>query len=121
MLAAFVAAGYGYWNCSKGALKHEPPIVAAIEKDGVQEVKIRVKGEYTPEQILVKKGKPLRLIFYRDDASHCTEYVVFEDFAIKQKLAPYKETVVVLTPATAGEFTFTCGMKMLEGKLVVKD
>jgi plastocyanin domain-containing protein len=108
-------------SCSRAPSTQEPPPVSAIEKDGLQEVKIRVKGEYTPDRILVKKGIPLRLVFYRDNASACTEYVVLEDFAIRQKLAPYQETVVALTPARTGEFTFTCGMKMLEGKLIVTE
>lgn len=109
------------WSCSRSPSKVETEAVAAIEKDGVQEVKIRVKGEYTPERILVKKGIPLRLVFYRDNTSACTEHVVLEDFAIKQKLAPQQETIVSLTPASTGEFTFTCGMKMLEGKLIVRE
>jgi hypothetical protein len=109
----------GSLSCSRVPSTQGPPPVSAVEKEGVQEAKIRVKGEYTPDRILVKKGIPLRLVFYRDNASACTEYVVLEDFAIRQKLAPYKETVVVLTPANTGEFTFTCGMKMLEGKLIV--
>ena len=108
-------------GCTRYSSREEPRAVAAIEKDGIQEVKIRVKGEYTPERILVKKNKPLHLIFYRDDTSACTEHIVLEDFAIKQKLAPHQETVVVLTPTSEGEFVFKCGMDMLQGKLIVKN
>ena len=94
--------------------------VAATDKGTVQEIRIDIKEEYVPSQVLVEKGKPLRMVFRRNDDSSCTEYVVFEDFKIKKKLAPFQETVVELKPDREGEFPFLCGMGMLHGKLVVK-
>ena len=40
----------------------------AEEKDGVQEVRITVKGGYSPDVIRVKEGVPLRLVFDRQGA-----------------------------------------------------
>ena len=34
---------------------------------GVQEVRVLVKGGYTPDTIVVQAGKPVRLQFYRDE------------------------------------------------------
>jgi plastocyanin domain-containing protein len=45
---------------------------------------------------------------------------VIPDFNIKRDL-PFREPVVVeFTPAKRGVFKFTCGMEMLEGKIVVR-
>src|SRR5205823_8829949 len=41
----------------------------AASVDGVQEVRITVKGGYTPDTVVVQAGKPVRLQFYRDERS----------------------------------------------------
>lgn len=86
---------------------------------GVQEVKITVKGGYSPDLIVVKRGRPVRLDFYRDETASCSEEVIFGDFGIARALPAFKTTPIEFTPDKAGEFTFTCGMNMLRGKLVV--
>lgn len=88
---------------------------------GVQEVKITVKGGYAPDTIVVKKGRPVRLEFYRDETSSCSDTVVFGDFGIARPLPAYQTTPVEFTPDKAGSFTFTCGMNMLRGKLIVEE
>src|SRR5439155_25429 len=40
---------------------------------GVQEVRILVKGGYTPDTVVVQAGKPVRLQFYRDETADCSE------------------------------------------------
>lgn len=87
---------------------------------GIQEVNVTVKGGYAPNTIVVKQGRPVRLNFYRDETSSCSEQVVLGDFGIARDLPAYKTTPVEFTPEKAGEFTFTCGMNMLRGKLVVR-
>jgi plastocyanin domain-containing protein len=87
---------------------------------GVQEVKITVKGGYSPDLIVVKQGRPVRLDFYRDETASCSEEVIFGDFGIARQLPAYETTPIEFTPDKAGEFTFTCGMNMLRGKLVVE-
>ncbi len=95
--------------------------VAASEgSGGVQEVKITVRGGYSPDLIVVKQGRPVRLDFYRDETASCSDTVVFGDFGIARPLPAYATTPVEFTPDRAGEFTFTCGMNMLRGKLVVE-
>ena len=87
---------------------------------GVQRIKVTVKGGYTPDVIVLKKGVPAELDFYRDEVSSCSEEVVFPDFGLSRRLPAFKTTTVRLTPERAGEFTITCGMSMLHGKLVVE-
>ena len=93
---------------------------ASVGAGGVQRVKVTVKGGYTPDVIVVKKGVPVELDFYRDEASDCTEQVVFPDFRISRRLPAFETTSVRFTPDREGEFTFACGMNMVRGKLVVK-
>lgn len=94
-------------------------VVAAVRETGLQEVDVTVKGGYAPDTIVVKQGQPVRLNFYRDETSACSEQVVFGDFGVVRDLPAFKTTPVEFTPGQAGEFVFTCGMNMLRGKLIV--
>jgi plastocyanin domain-containing protein len=94
-------------------------IAATTTESGVQEIKVTVKGGYSPDVIVVKQGKPVRLDFYRDETASCSEQIIFGDFGIAKSLPAFKTTAVELTPDKPGEFTFTCGMNMMRGKLVV--
>lgn len=96
------------------------PAAAAATVDGVQEVRVTVKGGYTPDTIVVRAGQPVRLQFYRDETADCSERVVFEDFGIDTPLPAFQTTAVEFTPEDAGEFRFRCGMNMLKGLLVVE-
>lgn len=93
---------------------------ASVSGEGIQEVKINVKGAYSPDVIVVKQGVPVRLDFYRDETASCSEEVILSDFGIARKLPAFETTSIEFTPDKAGEFTFTCGMNMLHGKLIVE-
>ena len=68
----------------------------------------------------LEKDVPVRLNFYRDETSSCSEQVVFGDFGIAKDLPAFKTTPIEFTPDKTGEFTFACGMNMLRGKLIVE-
>jgi plastocyanin domain-containing protein len=93
---------------------------ADIGDSHLQEVTIRVKGGYDPDVIVVKKGIPVRLNFYRDETADCSEIVVFGEFNIRKPLPAFKTTPIEFTPNKEGEYAFNCGMGMLKGKLVVR-
>jgi len=95
-------------------------VAAQTTASGVQEIKITVKGGYSPDVIVVKEGVPVRLDFYRDETASCSEQVIFGDFRIARDLPAFKTTPVEFTPDKTGEFTFTCGMNMMRGKLIVE-
>jgi len=88
---------------------------------GVQAVQVRVKDGYDPDVIVVEKGRPVRMEFYRDETASCSDTVLLGDFGIARPLPAFQTTSVEFTPEKAGEFTFTCGMNMLRGKLIVED
>lgn len=97
-----------------------PGIKAGVTSSGYQEAMVLVKGGYTPDVILVERGKPVRLNFVRTESSSCSEMVLFPDFNKSAKL-PEGETIAVeLMPDKAGEYGFQCQMGMLRGKLIVE-
>jgi plastocyanin domain-containing protein len=91
-----------------------------IQDQGIQEVQIKVRGGYDPDVIEVRQNVPVRLNFFRDETDSCSDTVVFGDFGIRKSLPAFKTTAVEFTPEKEGEFTFTCGMGMLKGKLIVR-
>ena len=95
-------------------------VAATAGASGIQEVRVIVKGGYTPDTIVVQAGKPVRLQFYRDETADCSERVVFERFGVDQQLPPFQTTAIEFTPDEPGEFPFRCGMNMLKGLLVVE-
>ena len=96
-------------------------VAAETAESGFQEIKVTVRGGYSPDLIVVKQNVPVRLNFYRDETSSCSEQVVFGDFGIARDLPAFKTTTIEFTPDKIGEFTFTCGMNMLRGKLIVEN
>ncbi len=95
-------------------------VAAETSETGVQEIKVTVKGGYAPDVIVVKQGVPVRLNFYRDETSSCSERVIFSDFGIVRDLPAFKITPIEFTPGKTGEFPFVCGMNMIHGKLIVR-
>jgi plastocyanin domain-containing protein len=93
---------------------------AEVTGSKIQEVKVVVKGGYDPDVIVVKKGIPVRLDFYRDETADCSDTIVFGDFKIRKPLPAFKTTPIEFTPEEEGEYVFTCGMGMLRGKLIVR-
>ena len=94
--------------------------LAEVKERDLQEVQIVVKGGYSPDVIVVKKGIPVRLDFYRDETADCSDTIVFGDFKIRKPLPAFKTTAVEFTPEREGEYVFTCGMGMMKGKLIVR-
>ncbi|MFN3982869.1 MAG: cupredoxin domain-containing protein [Caldilinea sp.] len=93
--------------------------VQVAEVAGVQQVPITVKGGYDPDVIVVRQGKPVRLLFTRQESSLCSEMVIFDKIGQSAKL-PEGETIAVeFTPQESGEIPFQCQMGMLRGKIIV--
>ena len=87
---------------------------------GAQEVVVRVAGGYSPATVRAQVGRPLRLVFDRQETSSCSEEVVIPAFGVRRFLPAHERTTVEVTPATPGRYEFACGMGMLRGTLVVE-
>jgi RND family efflux transporter MFP subunit len=99
----------------------EPGTLNAEPIGGVQSATVSVNETgFQPSTINLKRAVPARITFVRDVEATCAKSVVIPGFNIKRDL-PFREPVVVeFTPAKRGVFKFTCGMEMLEGKIVVR-
>lgn len=93
--------------------------VAVAEVGGFQQVNITVKGGYDPDVIVVKKGKPVRLNFNRQESALCSEMVLFDKINQSATLPEGQTVTIEFTPQEAGEIPFQCQMGMLRGKVVV--
>jgi|TARA_R110002072_G_C7866190_1_gene526901 plastocyanin domain-containing protein len=112
LLVAFIV--WFFW------LKRAKGTRATEASGGRQEAMILVKGGYTPDTIIVRHGKPVRLNFRREETAACSEKVVFGDFNKSADL-PTGETVPVeFVPDKPGEYQFTCAMGMFRGRLIVE-
>lgn len=90
----------------------------AKEAEG-EVVNIIVSGGYSPSVIKLKKGKTTTLGLLRTDQNSCLEEFVLWDFKIKKYLPIGERVEVQITPDKKGEFTFSCGMNMYHGKVIV--
>lgn len=112
VLTALIA--WYFWFAPKASIR------AAVSASGAQEVAITVKGGYTPDVIVVQKGRPVRLTFTRQESSACSEKVMFPDFNQNALLPEGEQVTLEFTPAKEGEYGFQCQMGMLRGKLIVE-
>jgi plastocyanin domain-containing protein len=113
-LAAMAFIVWFFWLVKK------PGIKAGIARGGYQEAMVLVKGGYTPDVIIVERGKPVRLTFLRAESASCSEMVLFPDFNKSARLPEGESVPVEFVPDKAGEFEFQCQMGMFRGKLIVE-
>ena len=101
-------------------LKRSPGMKASLVSDGYQEVMVLVKGGYTPDTIRVVAGRPVRLLFRREETAACSEQVVLPAFGKSAALATGQVVPVEFMPAVPGRHEFTCQMGMLRGQIIVE-
>ena len=101
-------------------LAERAAVTASAAAGGVQQVTVAVRGGYEPATVRVKAGRPVRLVFDRQETSSCSEELVIPDFGIRQFLPAHRQTTVELTAPRPGTYEFTCGMGMLRGRLVAE-
>ena len=93
--------------------------IAAAAAGGVQEIGIVVKGGYSPDTIQVEAGRPVRLVFNRQEADPCSEMVVLDAFGVSAELPEGDDVSLEFTPTTPGDYEFACQMGMLRGTVTV--
>lgn len=93
----------------------------AIAKPRMQRatVKITERG-YEPVSLKLRRGIHARVTFLRTTDQTCAKEVVLPDFGIRRALPLNQPVVITLTPTRKGEFSFTCGMNMMRGNLIVQ-
>jgi plastocyanin domain-containing protein len=101
-------------------LKKSKGTAASVGSSGVQEAMILVKGGYTPDVIVVKAGRPVRLNFRREETASCSEMLLLPAFSKSVKLPTGENVAVEFTPDKPGEYPFSCQMGMFRGRLIVE-
>jgi plastocyanin domain-containing protein len=113
-LAAVLWVNWYFFAAGRGTA-----VAASAGAGGIQRVLVEVRGGYSPAEIRVRAGAPVRLDFHRDETNPCTEEVVIPDFGIRTFLPAHRTTPVSFTPA-AGTYEFTCGMGMVRGTIIAE-
>ncbi len=113
--------------------KEEAPVVvteakpreetrARSEKPKAQTARVILTEQgYKPDTISLRRGIPARITFVRQAEGTCGTEIVLPAQGIRRALPLNKPVVVAFTPDKSGEFSFTCGMGMLRGKIVVQE
>jgi len=91
----------------------------AAPQGAVQRATIVINGGYSPETITVEAGRPVELTFVRREKSGCGDVVQFPSLGLKRSLKTGQKAVVTFTPKKAETVSFTCGMNMYRGQVVV--
>lgn len=113
-LGAAVGVAWFFW------FKRSAGVRASTVSDGYQEVMILVKGGYNPDTIRVTAGRPVRLLFRREETAACSEQVILADFGKSAPLPTGTIVPVEFMPGDPGEHAFTCQMGMLRGRIIVE-
>jgi plastocyanin domain-containing protein len=94
-----------------------PSGVATIE-GSVQRISVDLsQGYYDPTVIEAKAGVPLEITFGQGQG--CLSEVLVPDFGVKQDVT-HGGAIVKLPAMQPGEHEFSCGMRMVFGRIVVK-
>ena len=83
-------------TCSALAGLPEPPRRIEI---------VASRFSYTPNEITLKKGEPVVLVFRSTDVTHGLK---LEEMNIKSEIKKNKDTEIMLTPAEVGHFVGKC-------------
>ncbi len=113
-LAAIAVVAWFFW------FKRAEGVSASAVSDGYQEQMVLVKGGYTPDTIRVSAGRPVRLLFRREETAACSEQVLLSDFGKSARLPEGQVVPLEFLPTEPGEHEFTCGMGMLRGRILVE-
>jgi plastocyanin domain-containing protein len=117
-LAAAAWVNWYFFLADRGIVR---AVAAAGSGPGAaQQVDIVIRGAYSPATIQVAAGRPVRLVFDRQETASCSEEVVFPAFGVRKFLPAHEKTTVEVTPPTPGSYEFTCGMGMLHGRLIAE-
>lgn len=114
ILIAMVVGLFAYYF--KWSKKEEK----AVETESGQKVTVVVKGAYSPNVINAKAGKPLTIVFDRQEDTGCSKKVIIDKFRIAEELPDFGQKEITITPRAVGEYTFSCEMGMYQGKIIVK-
>ncbi|MBA2257514.1 MAG: efflux RND transporter periplasmic adaptor subunit [Acidobacteria bacterium] len=96
-----------------------PPEPATAAPKGVSKVRVGDAG-FEPARVEVQKGASVTLEFTRVSDKTCATEIVVPSQQIRRALPLNTPVQVELRASESGEVTFTCGMDMFKGAVVVR-
>lgn len=94
--------------------------VNATIENGVQIIRMTADNNgYTPSNVYVQKGTPVKLIIEGNQLNSCNDGIVLPDFNI-EKTIKSGENIMEFT-AKDGNIDFSCWMGMIKGVIKVTD
>lgn len=121
-IAAIVWVNWYFFLAERSSAVVAPDGAATgTDSQAIAEIPVVVHGGYDPATIRVAAGRPVRLVFDRQETSSCSEEVVFPDFGIRRFLPTGQKVAIEVTPPKPGRYEFACGMGMLHGALVAEE
>jgi sulfite exporter TauE/SafE len=88
--------------------------------DGVAEIPLAIRDTaYVPHDIVIPADRPVRLVVDRQEDLACSDQLAIPAARLLVDLRPNGVTKVTVPPLGAGEYTMTCGMGMMSGRVVV--
>jgi plastocyanin domain-containing protein len=75
---------------------------------------------YQPASFRLRRGVPAQVTFIRKVSATCGTQIVVPEYDIKRDLPLNESVLVEFTPNKSGTLTFSCGLGMLHGSLVVQ-
>jgi plastocyanin domain-containing protein len=107
------------------ACKKEAPLTprapAEVTASPNSRVAVSVDGEgYHPATIRAPAGSHLTLVFTRTTDECCGQQLVFPSINVRRDLPLNQPVEVSITVPASGSLSFTCGMNMYQGSVVVQ-
>ncbi len=85
-----------------------------------REITIDIKNNgYSPREITVRAGVPVRLILRTNNTYSCAAAFMLPEYGITANMNPTEERVFEFTPRRKGIYSYTCSMGMYTGRLRV--
>ena len=94
------------------SLRRKPP------RRDPDDLRIVVRGGFSPETIDVPAWKPLRIVFRREETGLASETVIFRSLGLSATLPPHQDVPLDLPALKPGQYEFTGQLESLRGRLV---
>jgi cobalt-zinc-cadmium efflux system membrane fusion protein len=102
-----------------GAASGMPHEMAGKEAVDTPRVTITEKG-FEPDRVSVPGGGPVRITFIRTTDNTCAKEITVPSLKIRRELPLNQPVNIEIKPQKSAEITFTCGMNMLKGAIMVR-
>ncbi|MEE6727916.1 cupredoxin domain-containing protein [Pediococcus acidilactici] len=89
-------------------------------KEQMQVVDVTVAGGYQPAEVHFQEGVPAQINFRRTSPQGCLDVVHSPQLGFEEQLPLDETKSVTVNTDHAGEFSFSCGMDMFSGKVVIE-